>query len=1072
VIGRLTLSLYRFRWVFCQLEVLRHCLPASIRQTLDQLPQSLDETYVRVLSQISQANQAHAHRMLQCLLVAVRPLRVEELAEMLAFEFDAAQGGIPKYRAAWRLDDQTQAVLSTCSSLVTIVDDDTDWYLLQHRRRQVVQFSHFSVKEFLSSNRLTSSISRYRIRPVPAHTTLTQACLGFLLQDDHIDKKSIKGFPLAEYAAHHWVEHAQFKDVASRVKDGMETLFDPDKSYFAAWIGIHDIDKVNYPSLLAPPGVRPMPQRPFLDSESDSESETSPNPKANILNPLYYSVLCGFYDLAKHLVVKFPHYVNAFYGRYEFPLFAALSEDHLEVGRLLLEHGANVDAQETTGKTILLKVFSQPHRSLVDIVALLLKHGADVNIQDRHLISALHLAEHHGELDVARMLLKHKADVNSRDYDGRTALHILSEHRFGIHNQDDILNHARLLLKYGADMNRQNSRNQTPLHVAMGSERFTLARILIEHGANAQAEDSYGTTPLHLLSASRIRNGDSLDLVWLLLGRGAEVNRRDKDKQTPLHLSMRVDWFKLARILLDRGADANAEDIHGMTPLLLLSASQIHDDDALDLVWPLLEHGAELNKRNKDKQSPLHLAMVTDWFQLARVLLDRGADAGTEDVHGKTPLHILSASRLHDSDTLDIVSLLLGHGAVVNRRDKDKQTPLHLAIGGNWFQLARVLLDQGADAKAEYDNGTTPLHLLSASQIHDSDALDLALLLLDHGAEVNSRDKNKKTPLHLAMEEYWFQLARILLDHGADANTEDIHGTTPLHLLSASRLHDNDILDLVWPLLGHGAVVNIADKDKQTPLLLAIGGDWFELARILLEHGADADVDNDKGATPLHLLSISQTHDEGDALDLLWLLLGHGAVVNKRDKINQTPLLLAMGRGWFNLARILLEHGADANAEDNNGKTPLHMLSEFQIYDKSDSPSQLPLYHVADNNPQDANPMTPFRSQSNFGPVQIAQALLDHGANVNAGNNMDETSLYRGLEGNIIFHAIDNAQRLTRPFRRHTRTKYVPPPDTATLGVIVREARYRTVTARPWCNCQFGRQVWPDPIAPSGRRRR
>ncbi|KAH9177260.1 hypothetical protein EDB89DRAFT_2240059, partial [Lactarius sanguifluus] len=80
-----------FRWVFCQLEVLRYCLPASIRQTLDQLPKTLDETYARVLSQIPQANQAQAHRMLQCLMVAVRPLRVEELAELLAFEFGTAQ---------------------------------------------------------------------------------------------------------------------------------------------------------------------------------------------------------------------------------------------------------------------------------------------------------------------------------------------------------------------------------------------------------------------------------------------------------------------------------------------------------------------------------------------------------------------------------------------------------------------------------------------------------------------------------------------------------------------------------------------------------------------------------------------------------------------------------------------------------------------------------------------------------------------------------------------------------------------------------------------------------------------
>jgi hypothetical protein len=119
-------------------------------------------------------------------MVAVRPLRVEELAELLAFEFDAAQGGIPKYRAAWRLDDQTQAVLSTCSSLVTIIDD-------RWSGRQVVQFSHFSVKEFLISNRLTSPLgdfSRYHIHPGSAHTILTQACLGFLLHlDDHMSTK-------------------------------------------------------------------------------------------------------------------------------------------------------------------------------------------------------------------------------------------------------------------------------------------------------------------------------------------------------------------------------------------------------------------------------------------------------------------------------------------------------------------------------------------------------------------------------------------------------------------------------------------------------------------------------------------------------------------------------------------------------------------------------------------------------------------------------------------------------------------------------------------------------------------
>jgi ankyrin repeat protein len=1046
--------------------VLRHCLPASIQQTLDQLPQSLDETYVRVLNQISQANQAHAHRMLQCLLVAVRPLYVEELAEMLAFEFDAAQGGIPKYRAAWRLDDQTQAVLSTCSSLVTIVDDDSGWYFWQRRRRQVVQFSHFSVKEFLSSSRLTSSISRYRIHPLPAHTILTQVCLGFLLHlDEDIDEESAKGFPLADYAAQHWVEHAQFKDVASRVKDGMETLFDPDKPYFTAWIGIHDMDQLSpyqppspyqhYPSSSHLPYPPPSPyRRPpspyrrlspspcprFPDSESDSESEVSPNPKPN---PLYYAVLCGFYDLAKHLIIKFPQYVNVIYGRYEFPLFAALSEDFLEVGRLLLEHGASVDARETTGKTILLKVFSQPHRSLVDIVTLLLKHGADVNSQDRSLISALHLAVYHGPLEVAQMLLKHKADVNSRNYRGNTPLHVLSERWPGIYNQDDILNHARLLSKYGADMNRRDSRNQTPLHVAMGGDSFKLARILIEHGANAQAKDNYGMTPLHLLSASQIRDSDALDLVWLLLKRGAEVNSQGENKQTPLHLAIKGGWFQLARILLDHGADLNAADIHGTTPLHLLSASRIHDGDALDhgadlnatdihgttplhllstsrihdgdaldLVWLLLKRGAGVNSQDKNKQTPFHLAIKGDWFQLARILLDNGADLNATEIHGTTPLHLLSESRIHDGDALDLACLLLKRGAEVHSQRKNKQTPLHLAIKGGWFQLARILLDHGADLNATDIHGTTPLHLLSASRIHDGDALDLVWLLLKRGAGVNSQDKNKQTPFHLAIKGDWFRLARILLDNDADLNATEIHGTTPLHLLSASRIYDSDALDLVWALLGHGAVMSRGDKDKQTPLFLEIRGAWFELARILREHGADVGVDNNNGATPLHLLLASQIHDECGALYLLWLLLGHGAVVNKRDKKNQTPLLLAMRRGWFKLARILLEHGADANAEDNTGKTPLHVVSECQIYDKSDVGDdkgiETPLLRLrnrgADNSMQDENPMTLFHSQCDFGRLQIAQALLDHGANVEAGNDVDEASFYRERELEGQYH--------------------------------------------------------------------
>ena len=82
--------------MYCQLEALRHCLPPSLRGILEELPETLDETYARVLRDINKANREHACRLLQCLTVALRPLRVEELAEVLAIGFDAsADGGVP-----------------------------------------------------------------------------------------------------------------------------------------------------------------------------------------------------------------------------------------------------------------------------------------------------------------------------------------------------------------------------------------------------------------------------------------------------------------------------------------------------------------------------------------------------------------------------------------------------------------------------------------------------------------------------------------------------------------------------------------------------------------------------------------------------------------------------------------------------------------------------------------------------------------------------------------------------------------------------------------------------------------
>src|SRR5258708_21143935 len=112
---------YRFRWIFCQLEILRHCLPPSVRRTLEELPESLEETYERILKEIKKPNRRLAQSVLHCLVVAIRPLRVGELAEVLAVDFDDTEG-IPILKPDWRWEDQELDLLVARLNLIAIIE--------------------------------------------------------------------------------------------------------------------------------------------------------------------------------------------------------------------------------------------------------------------------------------------------------------------------------------------------------------------------------------------------------------------------------------------------------------------------------------------------------------------------------------------------------------------------------------------------------------------------------------------------------------------------------------------------------------------------------------------------------------------------------------------------------------------------------------------------------------------------------------------------------------------------------------------------------------------------------------
>ena len=183
-------------------------------------------------------------------------------------------------------------MLSTCSSLVIIIDDKDegedkgdDGNKNKTEDSRIVQFSHFSVKEFLMSSRFVGSsrdVSHYHIEPEPAHTILAQACLGILLQmDDRVSRNEIKNFPLAIYAVQYWVKHARAENVSSHIKDGIDRLFDPTKPHFAAWLWIYNED-------------------------NGGSSTVTMFPTKPAAVPLYYAARFGFCDLIARLLAKHP----------------------------------------------------------------------------------------------------------------------------------------------------------------------------------------------------------------------------------------------------------------------------------------------------------------------------------------------------------------------------------------------------------------------------------------------------------------------------------------------------------------------------------------------------------------------------------------------------------------------------------------------------------------------------------------------------------------------------------------------------------------------------------------------
>ena len=505
------------------------------------------------------------------------------------------------------------------------------------------------------------------------------------------------------------------------------------------------------------------------------------------------------------------------------PLHLAAGYSSREVVKLLLDHGADIDARVRSHDDN--RDATPLHMAIVDnkdpeVITELLEWGADIDVQNDLGMTPLQMVHFAGPEVVALLQGSHPADGCSSALCSDAFWH-------GASLQDVIEELGR-----GASLSAINDNGMSPLHLAAQYSRPEIVELLLDHGADIDArvnlpedafQDSNRSTPLHLA----VQHNADPGVTEALLERGADVHIQNANWVTPLQLASDAHPDVLA-LLLERYPDLNKSE--------MLRTAAIFDNIAVANV--LLEKGADVNYRWADHPlaTPLHCAIVYAGHEMPRLLLEHGADPLVKNNLGMTPLHFAAdgggeyptgsvelmavlleygadvnavahadgATPLHYAVHFkepDAVTLLLEHGAAVNVRNAQGDTALVRSVSNG--DAVAVLLEWGADVNIAGANGWTPLH---RTVVHGSwNVTNTLTLLLQYGAEIEARDFSGRTPLHLAARWYKAEATATLLEHGANTEALDSDGSTPCQIadqVDVTGVEANEQLDRVRRLLG------------------------------------------------------------------------------------------------------------------------------------------------------------------------------------------------------------------------------------------------------------------------------
>ncbi|VUC26312.1 unnamed protein product [Clonostachys rosea] len=460
------------------------------------------------------------------------------------------------------------------------------------------------------------------------------------------------------------------------------------------------------------------------------------------------------------------------------PLHAASHNGDPSMVALLLQHGADVNAVGEGGRQPLtIATVPHPHfrcgrshirfgsrPNFLETMRILLRHGAEVEANEANGRTALHEAVKAGHCDAVELLASHGADVNTReDVRGHRPLHTVS-----LYNGK--LEMAKLLVRLGSDVTALSAGGRNALWMSRSArDKRELTEFLLAQGAKF-VKDEIGNTPLHDAVGLRCPA-----VAELMLDHGADVNAPNKDGVTPIHRAAEVDRDdKTIKLLIDRGADISAENNRGETALGIGIMIQ-----PLEVIELLLKKGANPNSLTRFRSTVLLEAVRLFPLGHAELLLRYGADPNMGDKTGHLPLF-----RAANMNKVALLEVLVKSGAKMDAVDSTGEDALANAVWTGAVEAAEWLLKNGANVNSR-DTAREPV-LHRACQVIEINK-EMVALLLRHGAKVNAINDRGYTALHVAAGGGHSEAIKELLRQGADWKMKDNCGNEPLFYAGLSN---------------------------------------------------------------------------------------------------------------------------------------------------------------------------------------------------------------------------------------------------------------------------------------------